>query len=184
VFTSSVDSFIQIYADDHDTAKFFYDWILLQYTPRSEVKLQQLYDEFGMISLTKFNDMQDYIDKNKRAYRQIQGVGGIIDLEYQKARFINDLISEYAFFKSIFHMLANNEKDIFDKVCYLLLNEEYQHKNIKRMAKKSNINIAYVLYANHTISNNESISKRIRCKTCQCFYKGICFVEIGEIPPY
>jgi hypothetical protein len=44
--------------------------------------------------------------------------------------------------------------------------------------------MAYVSYANHTTSNNESILKRIRCKTCQCFHKGTCFVEIGEIPLY
>jgi hypothetical protein len=128
--------------------------------------------------------MQDYIDKNKRAYRQIQGAGGIIDLEHQKARLISGLTSEYASFKSMFHMLANNEKDTFDKVCYLLLNEEYQHKSTKRMAKESNVNMAYVPYANHTTSNNESIPKRIRCKTCQCFHKGTCFVETGEIPPH
>jgi hypothetical protein len=79
-------------------------------------------------------------------------------------------------------MLANNEKDIFDKVCYLLFNEEYQYKCTKRIVKGNNINMAYISYANH-ISNNESISKRIRCKICQCFHKGICFVETGEIPP-
>jgi hypothetical protein len=71
VLTSSVDSFIQIYTDDHDTAKSFYDWILLQYISRSEIKFQQLYNEFGMILLARSNDIQDYIDKNKRAYRQI-----------------------------------------------------------------------------------------------------------------
>jgi hypothetical protein len=71
VLTSSVDSSIQIYADDHDTAKFFYNWISLQYISRSEVKFQQFYNEFGMISLIRSNGMQDYINKNKRAYRQI-----------------------------------------------------------------------------------------------------------------
>jgi hypothetical protein len=80
-------------------------------------------------------------------------------------------------------MLANNEKDTFDKVCYLLLNKEYQYKCIKRMAKENNVNMVYISYANYTTSNNESISKRIRCKICQYFHKGICFVETGEIPP-
>jgi hypothetical protein len=78
-------------------------------------------------------------------------------------------------------MLANNEKDTFDKIYYLLFNKEYQHKCSKRMAKENNINVAYISYANHIISNNKSIPKRIRCKTYQYFHKGICFVEIGEI---
>jgi hypothetical protein len=164
VFTSSIDNFIQIYIDDHDTTKSFYNWILLQYTPRSEIKFQQLYNEFGMISLARFNNMQNYINKNKRVYRQIQDTGGIIDLEYQKTRLINNLTSEYASFKSMFHMLTN-KKNIFDKICYLLFNKEYQYKSTKRMTKENNINMAYVSYANHTTSNSEFISKRIKCKT-------------------
>jgi hypothetical protein len=137
-----------------------------------------------MISLVRFNDIQDYIDKNKRAYRQIQDADRIINLEYQKTRLISDLTSEYASFKSIFHILANNEKDIFDKICYLLLNEEYQYKSTKRMIKKSNANMIYVSYANYIISNNEFISKKIRYKTYQYFHKGTCFVEIREIPSH
>jgi hypothetical protein len=118
-----------------------------------------------MILLARSNNMQDYIDKNKRAYRQIQSAGGIIDLKYQKTRFINNLTFKYISFKSIFHILVNTEKDTFNKVCYLLFNKEYQYKSIKRMTKENNINIAHISYANHT-SNNESISKRIRCKIC------------------
>jgi hypothetical protein len=60
-------------------------------------------------------------------------------------------------------MLANNEKDIFNKIYYLLFNEEYQYKYIKRMIKESNMNIIYILCANY-ILNNEFISKRIRYK--------------------
>jgi hypothetical protein len=82
----------------------------------------------------------------------------------------------------MFHILANNEKDIFNKICYLLFNEEYQHKSTKRMAKESNINIIYISYVNYITSNNESIPKRIKCKIYQYFHKEICFVETGEIP--
>jgi hypothetical protein len=62
----AVKSALRSNANDHHTAMAFYDWLIKQYSPKQNIEIKVLFNEYSELSLASCINMQDYIDKHKR----------------------------------------------------------------------------------------------------------------------
>jgi hypothetical protein len=114
-------------ANDHQTVMTFYEWLIKQYSPKQNVEIKILFNEYSELSLASCINMQDYIDKHKRIIQRIIGAGDTIDEGLRQARLEKGLTHDYLPFINILNTCIPNEnKNTFDKMSKLLIDQEYQ----------------------------------------------------------
>jgi hypothetical protein len=164
-------------ANDHHTAIAFYDWLIKQYSPKQDIEVKVLFNEYSKLSLALCINMQDYIDKHKRIIQRIIGAGGTIDEAQRQARLEEGLTHDYMPFINMLNTCIPNEnKNTFDKMSKLLIDQEYQ---LGQQEKQVN--------AATTMPYRPRQTKRSqlrRCPTCSIPHKKACLVEKGEIPSH
>jgi hypothetical protein len=110
-------------ANDYHTAMTFYKWLIKQYSPKQNVEIKVLFNEYSELSLASCINMQDYIDKYKRLIQRIIGAGGTIDEGLRQARLEKGLTHDYLPFINMLNTCIPNEnKNTFDKMSKLLIN--------------------------------------------------------------
>ena len=121
-------------------------------------------------------NMQDYVDKYKRLTQRIIGAGGNIDEALRQAQFEKGLTNDYMPFISMINTCMPNEnRDTFDKISKLFIDQEYQ---LAKQGKQVNA----VMTTSY--KPNRGPTKRSQFKNCQICgirHKGACLVEKGEI---
>jgi uncharacterized protein YozE (UPF0346 family) len=53
-------------ANDHHIIMAFYKWLIKQYSPKQNVEIKILFNEYSDLLLASCINMQNYIDKYKR----------------------------------------------------------------------------------------------------------------------
>jgi hypothetical protein len=178
----SVDSTIRQEASRHSTPLAFFNWCKEQFTPKQEIYLQDLFEQFWETSLAKLPNMQAYINKLKSTRERIIGAGGTLDDEQMKAKMMGSLTDQYAHFKTAYRLMPRAEKETIDQISQLLISEEHTRSSA-RLEKK---NVVHYISSNRQSGfgspQTSSLPSKDRCKTCMCLHKGECHVKTGKIP--
>jgi hypothetical protein len=122
--------------------------------------------------------MQDYIDKYKRLIQRIISAGDTIDKGLRQARLKKGLTYDYLPFINMLNTCIPNEnKNTFDKISKLLINQEYQ---LGQQKKQVNAVITTPYRPKHSTKRNQ----KGRCLTCGIQHKGACLVKKGKVSSY
>jgi len=170
-------------AKNHETPKAFFDWCVSHYSPKNEVILQRLFDQFQKMSLDKASNMEDYLSKLELTQERITAAGGELSDSQLKAKTMNGLSTKFNTFKTTYNIVGKSA-DTFETLSRLLLNEEYNLGQLK------DANTVAHVQSNPSNdekkrdgSNNKQEKERVRCDVCRLLHaKTECLVKIEKIP--
>jgi hypothetical protein len=110
----SVDNTIRQEASRYNIFLAFFNWCKEQFTPRQEIYLQDLFEQFWETSLAELLNMQAYINQLKSIRERIIEIGGILDDEQMKVKMMGSLTDQYAHFKTAYRLMPRAEKETID----------------------------------------------------------------------
>src|SRR5450755_2786380 len=183
VLKLSVSKPIAAKAKNHETPKAFFDWCVSHYSPKNEVILQRLFDQFQKMSLDKASNMEDYLSKLELTQERITAAGGELSDSQLKVKTMNGLSTEFNTFKTTYNIVGKSA-DTFETLSRFLLNEEYNLGQLK------DANTVAHVQSNPSNdekkrdgSNNKQEKERVRCDVCRLLHAQTeCLVKTGKIP--
>jgi hypothetical protein len=178
----AVEPTLRSNANDHHTAKSFYDWLIKQYSPKQDIEVKVLFNEYSKLPLASCINMQEYIDQHKRIIQRIIGASGTIDEAQRQARLEEGLTHDYLPFINMLNTCIPNEnKNTFDKMSKLLIDQKYQ---LGQQEKQVNAVVTTPHKPRHAIKHANKKDQLKRCPICRMLHRSPCLVKKEEIPSH
>jgi hypothetical protein len=149
-----VDSTIRQETSRHSTLLAFFNWCKEQFTPKQEIYLQDLFEQFWETSLAKLPNMQAYINKLKSTKKRIIEAGETLNDEQMKTKIMSNFTNQYAHFKTAYRLIPRAEKETINQISQLLISEEHTRSSA-RLEKK---NIVHYIFSNVTTPTYQVIA--------------------------
>jgi gag-polypeptide of LTR copia-type len=183
VFKLSVSKPIAAKAKNHETPKAFFNWCVSHYSPKNEVILQRLFDQFQKMSLNKASSMEDYLSKLELTQERITVIGSEFSDSQLKAKTINSLSAKFNTFKTTYNIVGKFA-DTFKTLNRLLLNKKY---NLGQLKDIKTVNNVQTNQSNDEKKkddpNNKQRKERVRCDICRLLHtKTKYLVKTRKIP--